>query len=270
MKQFKDKITLIKNSRGCFILDTIKGCSGCNEKRPKGCYDDCYAKNITSRYKQIDFSTPVKRQFVVGKSKYYNIFDFEDNSHMKEIISKIEKINMLFIRIGEMGDPSEDWEHTLNICKSISVANKYIVIITKHWKTISDKLLDKIALMNICINTSISALDTEKEIEHRLKQYNKLKNVCNSVLRIVTCDFNLDNKEGKIRNKIQNSLLSNKYINTIFRPSNDNPLVINKIINIEKVQFLKGKVIASMYDKNAYLGFCPNCPDMCGINYTNV
>ena len=62
MNQFKDKITFIKNNRGCFILDTIKGCSGCNKERPKGCYDDCYAYNITSRYKQVDFTVPIKRK----------------------------------------------------------------------------------------------------------------------------------------------------------------------------------------------------------------
>jgi hypothetical protein len=268
VERFKDKITLIENNRGCFILDTIKGCSGCNEKRPRGCYDDCYAKNITSRYKQIDFTIPVKRMFIENKSKYA-LFDFDDTRHIKEIIGKIEKINMPFVRIGEMGDPSEDWEHTINICKQISITNKYIVIITKHWKIINNKLLDKLksnSNSNICINTSISALDTEREIEYRLKQYNRLKELCNSVLRIVTCDFNIKNKEGNVRNKIQNELLSiPNHIDTIFRPSNNNPLVINKIINVNNVKFLKKEVLASMHDKNAYLGFCNTCPDMCGI-----
>ena len=265
MNKFKDKITLIKNRRGCFILDTVKGCSGCNSMRPKGCYDDCYAYNITYRYKQIDFTYPVKRNFYENKSKY-RLFDFEDTRHINEIINSIEKINMPFVRIGEMGDPSEYWKHTLNICSKISVANKYIVIITKHWKILSNELLDKLSSMSICVNTSISALDTEKEIEHRLKQYNKLKNYCNSILRIMTCNFNIDNKEGLCKNNIQDYLLKNyECIDTVFRPSKNNPLVIKGIINTKNMQFLKQNTIVSLHNEKAYLGYCDTCPDMCGI-----
>ena len=44
--------------------------------------------------------------------------------------------------------------------------------------------------MNIIINTSISALDNDYEIEYKLNQYNNLKKYCKSILRIVSCDFN--------------------------------------------------------------------------------
>jgi hypothetical protein len=263
--KFKKKITLYKNNRGCYIIDTVKGCSVTFKDKPKGCYDNCYAKNIASRYK-YDFSNPVNRDFYKDQEQLY-LFDFYDTKHMQEIVNKIKKIDMPFIRVGEMGDPSEDWNHTINICKIISKAEKPIVIITKHWKPISNKLLKDIRELNICINTSVSALDDSLELEYRLHQFNRLKKHCNSVLRIVSCNFNKNNKEGFIRSMIQDELFKNdKIIDTIFRPDKDNKLVENKIINTEKVTFLNNNVLASVFNKNTYFGKCNKCNDLCGIS----
>jgi hypothetical protein len=265
MKTYKDKITLIKNNRGCYILDTVKGCSMA-KKRPKGCYDNCYAQNIASRY-AFDFDMPVKRKFEYDSSGQLYFEGFYDTKHENEIIRQIENADMPFVRIGEMGDPSNSWEHTLNICKIISRAKKTIVIITKHLKPIHDYLFNDISKMDICINTSVSALDNFDELDWRLMFYNKLKQICKSVLRIVSCDFNKENKEGLFRAEIQDELFKNdKIIDTVFRPSSDNPLIINEIIKVEKVRFLKSEVLASIYNKNAYLGYCNTCPEMCGIN----
>jgi hypothetical protein len=263
MKLFKEKLTLNKNGRGCYILDTVKGCSITAEK-PKGCYNDCYAKNISSRY-GFDFKNPVIRCFERDKEQLY-LLDFYDTKHENEIIKKIKYSDAKFIRIGEMGDPSEDWKHTLNICKIISEAKKPIVIITKHWKTIQKELLKEVEKLNLTINTSISALDNDEEIEHRLNQYNRLKNYCNSVLRIVSCDFNLENHEGKLRSIMQKELFKNEnIIDTVFRPSVNNPFVIDKVINVKKVKFLKSNVLASVYNDKTYLGSCENCPEKCGL-----
>lgn len=265
MKTYKPVITLVRNERGCYILDTVKGCSVCGKEKPLGCYDNCYAKNIASRY-GFDFSQTVKREFEHNTAQLY-FYGFEDGRHESDIIAQIKKIKMPFIRIGEMGDPSEDWNHTINVCERISFAGKPIVIITKHWKTIPDELLPKLCTFNICINTSISALDSEDEIAHRLAEYNRLKPFCKSVLRIVSCDFNMANKEGAERSAIQTKLFNNeKVIDTVFRPNSSNPLVTNGIINTEKVMFLKQRMLASMHNKSAYFGRCEQCPDMCGIN----
>jgi|WetSurMetagenome_2_1015567.scaffolds.fasta_scaffold14042_3 hypothetical protein len=263
MKNYKGKITLIKNHRGCYILDTVKGCKICKSKS-LGCYDNCYAQNIASRY-DFNFREPIKRDFCKdNKQLYFN--GFYDTSDIGKLICKIKNIDMPFIRIGEMGDPSEDWEHTINICKEISISKKAIVIITKHWKIINNNLLNDIKKLNITFNTSISALDNNFEIEHRLKQFERLKKYCNSILRIVSCDFNENNQEGYIRNKEQIKLFNNnKIIDTVFRPSLNNKLVKDKIINVKKIKFLKNNVWASMVDENAYLGYCNSCPDMCGI-----
>jgi hypothetical protein len=266
MKSFKGKITLNKNGRGCYIIDTIKVCSACSKEKPNGCYNNCYANNISLRY-GFDFSNIVKRDFEYDDEQLY-FFGFHDNKHENEIIKKMLKINMPFIRIGEMGDPSEDWEHTIGVCEIISQAKIPIVIITKHWKTIPDHLLNNIEELGLCINTSVSALDTSIELEYKLYQFNRIKDYCNSVLRIVSCDFNMDNHEGYIRSQIQNELFKNvKTIDTVFRPARDNPLVTNKVINTKKKRFLKSESIVSMFNDKAYLGYCNTCPDMCGIKF---
>jgi hypothetical protein len=265
MKTFKDKITLNKNSRGCYILDTVKGCS-CLNKKEKGCYDDCYANNIASRY-GFDFSKIAKRNFYREETEQLYFLDFYDSKHEDKIIEQIKNIKMPFVRIGEMGDPSEDWQHTINICKLIYKSEKPIVIITKHWNILTDEQLEEIKDLNIIINTSISALDNDDEIETRLNQYNRIKKYCNSILRIVSCDFNLENNEGKLRSIIQRELFKNdKIIDTVFRPNKNNQLVKNKIINVEKVKFLKSEMLASVYNKNTYFGECKKCPEMCGVN----
>lgn len=264
MKSFKDRITLIKNSRGCYILDTIKGCSITAKDKPLGCYDNCYAKLIASRYR-FDFSEIIIRKLGNDNSQL-RLFDFDDSTQSGNLIEEIRNIDMPFIRIGEMGDPSEDWNHTIEICKKIYIAKKPIVIITKHWNQLTESNLADIKKLDICINTSISALDNKQEIDYRLSQFNRLKNYCKSVLRVVSCDFNSDNIEGFERGKVQEKLLSNyPIIDTVFRPLKTNRLVTDGVINTQKVNFLRSKVLASMHNKNAYMGMCGNCPDMCGI-----
>jgi len=265
MKKFRNKISLAKNSRGCWILDTVKGCAICQDKKPLGCYDNCYAIGIANRY-GMDFSNPVKRDFGKDTSQFF-LFDIEDEMHLNQIVRGIEKIDMPFVRIGEMGDPSGDWEHTISVCGLIAQAKKPIVIITKHWEVIPDFMLGKINGIDLCINTSVSALDSNDEIQHRIEQYERLKQYCKSVLRVVTCDFNTDNKEGFEREVMQQYLLSfDSVIETVFRPSKDNRLVIEGVINTKKVQFLGSRMLASMRNEETFLGYCNECPDMCGVN----
>ena len=261
MKRFKETITLNRNSRGCYILDTVKGCSILNS-RSKGCYGDCYAAGIASRY-GVDFGNPVKRDFD-RNGLQPSLFGFQDTDHASEIVKSIRNIEMPFVRIGEMGDPSEDWDHTISVCDAIAIAGKPIVIITKHWKAIPEDLLFR--LHGITINTSVSALDSHAELTYRLDQFERLKPFCNSVLRVVTCDFNLENEDGLKRSTVQDYLLAlGKCIETVFRPSSKNALLTSGVIKAEKVTFLKAKMLASMRDKSSYLGRCETCPDMCGI-----
>lgn len=261
---YKNVVTLNKNSRGCYILDTVKGCSYAKHNS-KGCYGECYAANIASRY-GYNFKNPIKRQFIHDRYQLY-FSGFYDVKHETSIVNQIKNIDMPFVRIGEMGDPSEYWEHTIDACSKIYEAGKPIVIITKHWKTIPNKLLKYLSKYGIIINTSISALDSKKQINHRLKQYNLLKEYCKSILRIVTCDFNLQDNLGIHLNYIQKDLLKNdKIIETVFRPSIKNDLVQYHTIKVNRKKFLKSKVLCSMRNGKVFFDYCSECKEMCGVN----
>lgn len=262
MRTYKNIISLSKNGRGIWDLDTIKGCESGLLENDKGCYNDCYALKTAKRY-GIDFSKSIER-------------NFENEAHKKQIIRQIEKIDMPFIRIGCAGDPSENWEHTINIIKQIRDTNqlslfdisskKQIVIITRHWKILTDLQLKEIEKYNICINTSVSALDSQVLIDNSIKEYQRIKPYCKSILRVVTCDFNENNEIGKQMAETQRNLLKNKgYIDTVFRPSKNNKFVIDGIINVKKMGFMKSKALVSKFNKKAFLGKCENCLEMCGI-----
>lgn len=262
MKQYKSIISLSKNERGIWDLDTIKGCKSGLLENPKGCYNDCYAFKTAKRY-GIDFSQSIKRYF-------------ENETHRNLIVKQIEKIDMPFIRIGCSGDPSENWEHTINIIKQIKEnsqlslfdisSKKQIVIITRHWNTLTDEQLIELSKYNICVNTSVSALDNERLISKSLNEYNRLKPYCKSILRVVSCDFNELNSIGKQKVEIQRKLFKNEnVIDTVFRPSSKNEFVINEIINVKKMGFMKSKALVSKFNKKTYLGKCNTCLEMCGL-----
>ncbi len=262
MKTYKDVISLSKNGRGIWDLDTIKGCNSGLVENKNGCYGDCYAYKTAKRY-GIDFSKSIKRSFI-------------DVQHRNLIVKQIEKIDMPFIRIGCSGDPSESWEHTISIIKQIKEnsqlslfdisSKKQIVIITRHWNILTYNQLSEISKYNICINTSVSALDNKELINTALEQFERLKPFCKSVLRVVTCDFNEVNEAGKEKAEIQRKLLKNdNVIDTVFRPSSKNEFVINKIINVKKMGFMKSKTLVSKFNKKTYLGKCNSCIEMCGL-----
>ncbi len=263
MRTYKDIISLSKNDRGIWDLDTVKGCNSGLIENEKGCYGDCYAAKTARRY-GIDFSVSVNRKFL-------------NEGHKNKIVKQIERIDMPFIRIGCAGDPSENWEHTLDIIKQLKNSSqlslfdlsskKQIVIITRHFKTLTEGQLKELSKYNICINTSVSALDSSEVMENSLTQYQRLKPFCKSVLRIVSCDFNEQNETGKNKAEIQRRLFKNhKTLDTVFRPSKSNPLVLDGVINIKKMSFMKKRAYVSKYNKKTFLGKCESCLEMCGIN----
>jgi hypothetical protein len=263
IRTYKTTISLSKNGRGIWDLDTVKGCASGVLENDKGCYGDCYALKTAKRY-GIDFSKSIERHF-------------ENEAHRLQIVRQIEKIDMDFIRIGCAGDPSENWEHTINIIKQLKEnsqlslfdvsSKKKIVIITRHWNILTDLQLIELSKYNVCINTSVSALDNDKLIKVALTEYERLKPYCKSVLRVVSCDFNELNQKGKEMAENQRKLFKTKgFIDTVFRPSKNNPLVVDGIINVKKMGFMKSKILVSKFNKKAFLGKCENCLEMCGIN----
>lgn len=253
MREYSKLISLTKNARGIYSLDTTIGCSSGMANETGGCYNDCYAAKSAKLY-GYNFSKTVLR-------------DFENEYHRRFIVNEISKVKLDFIRIGTSGDPSEDWVHTFKIIDCIKHCNKEIVIITKHWQAMTDEQLETLKGLNICINTSVSVLDKPNLMAGCLKEYNRIKPFCKSVLRIVSCDFNLENETGHKLAKIQNHLFDNEStLDTVLRVNKNNKLVKDGIINVKSSTFLGKKTMISKYNKKTYFGKCSTCIEMCGLN----
>jgi hypothetical protein len=253
MREYSNKISLTKNSRGIYTLDTSIGCASGMSNEVGGCYNDCYAAKSAKLY-GYDFSKTVFR-------------DFLNEKHRREIVKEINKIPLNFVRIGTSGDPSENWEHTINVIKKIDKCNKEIVIITKHWTILTDEQLKYFETINITINTSVSALDKPDLLNNCVEQYKRLKPYCKSILRIVSCDFNLNNIQGHKLAKIQSELFLNENtLDTVLRVNKKNDLVKNGVINVKQSKFLGKNALISKYNKKTYFGKCSTCKEMCGLN----
>lgn len=251
MREYKKEISLAENGRGIWTLDTIMGCNSGVKNDKKGCYNDCYAAR-NARIYGYDFSQNVLR-------------DFKDEKHINSIKKKINNLSFPFIRMGNSGDPSEDWEHTIKIIEKLKGINKEIVIITKHWNKLNLNQLQRLSGLNICINTSISAID--KNLHENINEYENLKNYVKSILRCVSFDFNLNSQEGLEYNLIQDWIFNNyDVLDTVFRCSKSNELYENGIINIKQTKFLGKKCYVSKNNPKAYFGNCVNCLEKCGVN----
>lgn len=256
MREYKSKISLTKNSRGIYSLDTSIGCSSGMSNNKGGCYNDCYAAKSAKLY-GYDFSKTVLRFF-------------ENKKHEIKIVNQINKIKLDFVRIGTSGDPSENWDHTINVLKIISKSNKEIVIITKHWTSLTDEHLLFLNTINVCINTSVSALDNPILLKNCIEQYNRLKPFCRSILRIVSADFNLQNEIGLKLSIIQHDLFKNEdTLDTVLRVNKNNKYVTDGIINIKQALFLGKKTNISKFDRKTYFGKCSSCHEMCGVKINN-
>jgi hypothetical protein len=229
------------------------GCASGMAENEGGCYGDCYAAKTANQYGH-NFAKTVLR-------------DFEGWHHLNEVIRQINGVPMDFIRIGCSGDPSENWEHTFNILWQIGRCNKEIVIITRHWTLLTNEQLKLLEKLNICINTSVSALDKPEIMRRSLEQYHRIKPFCKSVLRIISCDFNLENARGHAMAKIQAELFKNEaVIDTVFRPSKNNQFVIDGVIKVKSEVFNGKKQLSSKFNKKTFMGKCKNCQEMCGVN----
>lgn len=257
MKSYNPVMTASINNKGVLDVDTVKGCSlGMLNYPNGGCYGLCYAAKMAKIY-GYDFLNSVSRQFK-KKTSQLNIFGEISEKITTDVYSSVKNHNLTWFRIGVMGDPCHDWDLTVSTCEWLSHL-KIPVIVTKHWIEIPDSLLERVcALGNVVFNTSISALDTDNEIKHRLSQYNRLKKYCyNSVLRVVSCEFG-ETKKGKELDKIQKYLFSHEnIIDTPLRIGHNDKRVINGDI------ILTDKNI-SQFNSKTYIGHCKYCPDQCG------
>ena len=261
MRSYSDSISLSKNDRGIYSLDPTMGCSSGMALGKKGCYDDCYAARIAKIY-GYDFSKTVLRQF-------------KSVRHVKEIRKQVLRIPLPFVRMGTMGDPSENWEHTLNVCRVIQTNEQYslfkvepkeIVIITKHWQNLSNDQLQQLKELNICVNTSVSVLDNEALLENSLIQHERIKPYCRAILRVVSFDFNTENEEAiELAEKQRQIFNQYQCLDTVFRASKNNKYITDRIINIKEAKFLGKRAYISKYNRKTYFGKCSTCKEMCGV-----
>ena len=256
LKEYSPHISASLNRKGVLDIDTVKGCSFGMAKYPAGgCYNLCYACKMASIY-GYNFSRSISRKIT--------------NKRKTNIENIVKKHKLPWFRIGTMGDPSYDWENTLDICEQLGKF-KIPVIVTKHWVPIPYSYIALLKKYNCVINTSISPLDTKEEIEYRINTFKHLKeNSINSVLRIVSMKFG-NTENGNRLKQIQNILFDNNpIIDNPLRISKDDKRVLCGDIIVEKHKDLGGSSSISILNSNSYIGICKTCPDQCGVNFKKI
>lgn len=259
MRFYSNGLTASFNLKGVLVVDTVKGCSSGMSKYPNGgCYGECYA-NKTAIARGFIFSKSVSR--IINPDTFNTVF------------KTVKKQKLSWYRVGVNGDPSHDWENTVLVCDKLKRTFKIPVIVTKHWVKLNYNEIQKLKNLGAVINTSISPLDTMEEIEHRLKQADRIKkNGVESILRIVTCDF-LKTELAKKLNRIQDWLLSQPYkiIDNPLRATKNNQLFKKKHIGIAKiVDNVVGSRFVSLHKKDVFMGECKHCIDQCGVKMSTI
>lgn len=257
-KLFKERysatLTVSENRKGVLDVDTVKGCTlGMAARKNGGCYNACYAAKTAELYGH-DFPVSVSRR--------------PEPSERKLIERKIRKHPATWFRIGNMGDPCHDWDNTVETCEWLWKI-KQPVVVTKHWRTMTDEHIRRFAACRVVFNTSVSALDTDAELTHRLKQHERLKQGgVKSILRVVSCKFG-SSSEGVSLAKRQSEIFDIAGRDVI-----DNPLrlpktdkrVVDGLILVERHKNLGGGAWVSIFNSETYIGTCDKCPDQCGAD----
>lgn len=249
---YKPVLSAQENQKGVLDVDTVKGCSSGMAAYPgTGCYGECYANKTAQRY-GIDFEISVSRK--------PELWAFAD------VFNKVRDYYASWYRIGTAGDPSHDWENTVSVCEALAPAGKQPVIITKHWKVLSDAQIARLAGLKAVVNTSTSGLDTDAETKHRVRQIERLRaGGVVSVNRVVTCKYG-DSEWARAAQAKQEFLLSiTPVIDNPLRATKSNPRVQSGDILVERQESaIGGGKIISLHHPRVYLGTCGNCPDQCG------
>lgn len=254
-RKYHDSITASVNAKGCMDVDTVKGCTPGMSATEGGCYGECYAAKIATRY-----------GIMFGESVVRGFSDWRE--HPATLVKQLRAHHLPWYRIGVMGDPSYDWDHTLSVIAKLRPAEKTAVIVTKHWKVLTDEHLSRLMELDVVFNTSNSALDTEAQMKHRVGQYLRLKHYgLQSVNRVVTCAFG-DTEWGREAKRRQDYLLTlAPVIDTPLRVSPSNPRVLSgDLITTRRNDCIGGGTLLSLHDASVYLGRCDECPDQCGVH----
>lgn len=251
-QEYSSSLTVIENRKGVLDVDTVKGCTLGMMAYPKtGCYGACYANAIAKTYGQ-DFPASVSR--------------IPRDDERKSIEKKIRDHPASWFRIGTMGDPCHDWPLLVDVCEWLWQI-KQPIIVTKHWTPISDELLERLAKCDVVLNTSVSGLDTDNELRHRLNQHERFdKAGVESILRLVSCKFG-DTAQGCEWDARQHAIIdycNGKYIDNPLRITAKDQRVVDGHIVVEKRMDIAKEVWMSVLNDGVYTGHCSKCPDQCG------
>ncbi len=245
-------LTAVENQKGVLDVDTVKGCALGMAARPEGgCYGECYANKIAERY-GIDFTVSVSRKL----TPYNRI----------SIFCTVRDYPSYWYRIGTNGEPCHDWDNTIEVCEWLRETGKIPVIITKHWIPLSDYHLPRFKAVNAVFNTSLSGLDTDAQIKHRVTQMKRIADAgMRSVCRAVTCEYG-DSEWARDAKRKQDYILTlTPFIDNPLRAEKTNPHVVNgNIILTRRDDAIGGGKLVSLHDTGVYLGKCQGCPDQCG------
>jgi hypothetical protein len=254
-RKYHDAITASANDKGCMDVDTVKGCSAGMSAQEEGCYGECYAAKIATRY-GLAFNESVTRGFV------------DRWQHRDIIVRQIRQHPLTWYRIGVMGDPSHAWAHTLNVIRNLRPAAKTAVIVTKHWTVLTNDQISQMLELGVVVNTSNSALDTDAQSKHRVGQYERLKHFgIRSVNRVVTCEFSDTTEWARDAKARQDYLLSlPPVVDTPLRLRSTNPRVVSgELLTKHRENSIGGGKLLSLHDDSVFLGHCGECPDQCGV-----
>ena len=252
LRRYGRWLTAALNAKGVMDVDSVKGCTlGMQAYPERGCYGDCYARTIAA-YRGFDFTVSVCRNFC-------------GREHLATIRRILNANEATWYRVGTHGDPSHDWAHTMHVCKYLWPTGKVPVLVTKHWNVLSDDQLERLRKWGAVVNTSVSGMDTDAELAHRLREVERVREAgVRSVCRVVTCDFG-DSEWARSCAEKQEQLLSvSPVIDNPFRPSKTHPRVLNgDIRTVRRIDSIGGTHV-SLHSPSAYLGRCGECPDQCG------
>ena len=255
--QYKPVLTASTNRKGVLDVDTVKGCySGMAAYPGTGCYGACYAATTAKLY-GLDFTVAVSRR--------------PSPWSWRTVWRQVKEFDANWYRIGTAGDPSHDWDNTVDVCEMLKTTGKHPVIITKHWQKMTDDHVARLAAVRAVINTSVSALDTPAELRHRLTQIERIRAAgIKSVARVVSCNFGYT-EWGNDRRKVQDSLLnlSPMIDNPLRIPSTDQRVIDGHIVVSRVAGAVGGGKTISLHNPDVYLGHCSGCVDQCGAHMKN-
>ena len=248
-------LTVEMNRKGVLDIDTVKGCACGMAAYPNGgCYGECYASKTASRY-GIDFAQSVSRKV-------------HTNWHLATLCKIMAASGLSWYRIGTAGDPCHDWDNTASVCKALWPMKMTPVVTTKCWIPPTDEQLGRLRKAGAVANISVSGMDTDTELEHRLFERERFQDAgIRTVLRVVTCRFGTSEWARECAEKQRDLLARVPVIDNPLRAPGTNARVMSGDIILERVgdSCGGGGRTLSLHSDSVYLGTCPDCPDQCGI-----